>query len=59
MCAEIHLYSAILFEFKFIDHMNAEKCRMTKSPVFLNEKTHAPEREVKKKYFYFVKPIRF
>jgi len=32
---------------------------MTKSPGFLNEETHSPEREVKKKYLNFVKPIRF
>ena len=32
---------------------------MTKSPGFLNEETHSLEREVKKKYLNFVKPIRF
>ena len=32
---------------------------MTKSLVFLNEETHSLEREVTKKYLYFVKPIWF
>ena len=32
---------------------------MTKSPVFLKEETHSPEREVKNIYLNFVKPICF
>ena len=33
--------------------------RVTKFPVFLNKQTHSPEREVKKKFLYFIKPIHF
>jgi len=35
-----------------------QRARIMKSPVFINEETYSPEREVKKKYLNFVKPIR-
>jgi len=56
MCEEILLYSVILFTSNSTDHMIAA---IKKSPVFLNKVTHSLERDVKKKYLYFVKPIRF
>ena len=53
------------FTLPFFLHLNLsitwslQNARMTKSPVFLNKETHSPEREVQKKYLYFVKPIHF
>ena len=56
MCMEILLYSAILFTSKFTDHVIAA----WRNPrYFQTGKAHSPEREVKKKYLNFVKPIRF
>ena len=59
MCVEILFYSAILFYLNLPIKWSLQSARMTNSPVFFNEKTHYPEREVKNKYLYFVKPIRF
>jgi len=59
MCVEILLYSAILFTSKFTDHVITAKCPYDEIPGILNEETHSPDREVKKKYLYFVKPTRF
>jgi len=50
MCVEILLYSAILFTPKFTDHVTAAKCPYDEITSILNEETHSPEREVKKKY---------
>ena len=48
------LYFAILFTSKFTDHVIAAKCPYDKIPVFLNEETHSPGREVIKTTTYIL-----
>jgi len=47
----------LLFISKFTDHVIAANCLYDEIPSILNEETHSPKREVKKKYLYFVKLI--